>query len=52
MMVVVSKNPRLTRQGYLILIVDKVLGVNVLLDNGTVEIRCIISGKRDNKFLF
>ncbi|MFZ5634181.1 MAG: type II toxin-antitoxin system RelE/ParE family toxin [Bacillota bacterium] len=48
----VPKNRRLTRQGYRILIVDNFLVFYVLLDNGTVEIRRIISGKRDYKFLF
>lgn len=45
------KNRRLTRQGYRILIVDNYLVFYVLLDNETVEIRRIISGKRDYKFL-
>ena len=45
------KNRRLTRQGYRILIVDSYLVFYVLLDNETVEIRRIISGKRDYKFL-
>lgn len=46
------KNRRLTRQGYRILIVDSYLVFYVLMDNETVEIRRIISGKRDYKFLF
>lgn len=45
------KNRRLTRQGYRILIVDSYLVFYVLLDNEMVEIRRIISGKRDYKFL-
>jgi len=48
----VPKNRRLTRQGYRILIVDNYLVFYVLLDNETVEIRRIVSGKRDYKFLF
>ena len=45
------KNRRLTRQGYRILIVGSYLVFYVLSDNETVEIRRIISGKRDYKFL-
>lgn len=45
------KNRRLSRQGYRILIVDSYLVFYVLLDNEVVEIRRIISGKRDYKFL-
>ncbi|OLN33159.1 type II toxin-antitoxin system RelE/ParE family toxin [Desulfosporosinus metallidurans] len=45
------KNRRLTRQGYRILIVDSYLVFYVLLNNEMVEIRRIISGKRDYKFL-
>ncbi|KJS16940.1 MAG: translation repressor RelE [Peptococcaceae bacterium BRH_c4b] len=48
----VPKNRRLTRQGYRILIVDNYLVFYVLLDNETVEIRRIVSGKRDYKFLY
>ncbi|SFH14668.1 addiction module toxin, RelE/StbE family [Desulfotomaculum arcticum] len=47
----IPKNRRLTRQGYRILIVDIYLVFYVLLNNETVEIRRIISGKRDYKFL-
>ena len=47
----IPKNRRLTRKGYRILIVDSYLVFYVLLDNETVEIRRIISGKRDYKFL-
>ncbi|MFZ5642931.1 MAG: type II toxin-antitoxin system RelE/ParE family toxin [Bacillota bacterium] len=52
LMGVVPKNRRLTRQGYRILIVDNYLVFYVLLDGGTVEIRRIVSGKRDYNFLF
>ena len=47
----IPKNRRLTRQGYRILIVDIYLVFYVLLNNETVEIRRIIRGKRDYKFL-
>ncbi|AGL02437.1 type II toxin-antitoxin system RelE/ParE family toxin [Desulfoscipio gibsoniae] len=47
----IPKNRRLTRQGYRILIVDNYLVFYVLLNNETIEIRRIISGKRDYKFL-
>ena len=45
------KDRRLTRQGYRILIVDSYLVFYVFLNNEIVEIRRIISGKRDYKFL-
>ena len=45
------KDRRLTRQGYRILIVDSYLVFYVFLNNEMVEIRRIISGKRDYKFL-
>ncbi len=45
------KNRRLTRQGYRILIVECYLVFYVLLNNEMIEIRRIISGKRDYKFL-
>lgn len=48
---VVPQNRRLTKKGYRILIVDNYLVFYVLLDNETVEIRRIISGKRDYDFL-
>ncbi|MBE0449153.1 MAG: type II toxin-antitoxin system RelE/ParE family toxin [Actinobacteria bacterium] len=48
---VIPKNRRLTRRGYRILPVDNYLVFYVLLNNETVEIRRIISGKRDYKFL-
>jgi len=47
----IPKNQRLTRQGYRVLIVDSYLVFYVPLNNGTVEIRRIISGKRDYNFL-
>ncbi|MFA7468317.1 MAG: type II toxin-antitoxin system RelE/ParE family toxin [Desulfotomaculaceae bacterium] len=47
----IPKNRRLTRKGYRILIVDNYLVFYVLLNNETIEIRRIISGKRDYKFL-
>ncbi|TEB10966.1 type II toxin-antitoxin system RelE/ParE family toxin [Pelotomaculum propionicicum] len=47
----IPKNRRLIRKGYRILIVDSYLVFYVLPDNETVEIRRIISGKRDYKFL-
>ncbi len=49
---VTPKNRRLTRKGYRILVVDSYLVFYVLVDdNDTVEIRRIISGKIDYKFL-
>ncbi|KJR48809.1 Death on curing protein, Doc toxin [Desulfosporosinus sp. I2] len=45
------KDRRLTRQGYRILIVDSYLVFYVFLNKEMVEIRRIISGKRDYKFL-
>lgn len=48
---VTPKNRRLTRKGYRILVVDIYLVFYVLADNETVEIRRIIGGKRDYKFL-
>ncbi len=47
----VPQNRRLTRKGYRILIVDSYLVFYVLLNNETIEIRRIINGKRDYKFL-
>lgn len=47
----IPKKPRLARQGYRILIVDIYLVFYVLLNEETVEIRRVISGKRDYKFL-
>jgi len=45
------KNRRLSRRGYRILIVESYLVFYVLPENGALEIRRIISGKRDYKFL-
>lgn len=45
------KNRRLIQKGYRILVVESYLVFYVLLDSETVEIRRIISGKRDYKFL-
>jgi len=47
---VVPNNRRLTRQGYRILIVDSYLVFYVMLNN-EIEIRRVISGKRNFKFL-
>jgi len=52
LMGVIPKSRRLIRQGYRILIVDNFLVFYVLLDDGTIEIRRIVSGKRDYNFLF
>ncbi|HAG11643.1 MAG TPA: type II toxin-antitoxin system mRNA interferase toxin, RelE/StbE family [Desulfotomaculum sp.] len=46
----IPKNRRLTQQGYRVLIVDSYLVFYVPLNNGTVEIRRNISGKRDYNF--
>lgn len=48
---VIPKNHRLEKGGYRILIVENCLVFYVLLDDETVEIRRIISGKRDYEFL-
>jgi addiction module RelE/StbE family toxin len=48
---VTPKNPRLARQGYRMLIVDNYLVFYVLLEDEAVEIRRIISGKREYRFL-
>lgn len=47
----IPKNQRLSRKGYRILIIDSYLVFYILLDNKTVEIRRIISGRRDYKFM-
>jgi toxin ParE1/3/4 len=47
----IPKNRRLMRQGYHMLILDNYLVFYVLLDAETVEIRRIVSGKRDYHFL-
>ena len=52
LMGVIPKSRRLIRQGYRILLVDNFLVFYVLLDDGTIEIRRIVSGKRDYNFLF
>ncbi|MEW5784039.1 MAG: type II toxin-antitoxin system RelE/ParE family toxin [Bacillota bacterium] len=48
---VIPKNRRLERRGYRMLIIDNYLVFYVIMDDETVEIRRIISGKRDYKFL-
>jgi toxin ParE1/3/4 len=48
---VVPKNRRLERRGYRMLIVENYLVFYVIMDDETVEIRRIISGKRDYQFL-
>jgi len=47
----IPKNRRLTRLGYRILIIDSYLVFYSLLNNETIEIMRIVSGKRDYKFL-
>ncbi len=47
----IPKNRRLTRRGYRMLIVESYLVFYVLLDDDTVEIRRILSGKREYRFL-
>lgn len=48
---VIPKNRRLARQGYRILIIQSYLVFYSLPDDETVEIRRIISGKRQYQFL-
>ena len=48
---VTPKNRSLMRKGYRMLIVDSYLVFYVLMDDETVEVRRIISGKREYKFL-
>ncbi len=48
----VPKNRRLARKGYRILIIDIYLVFYVILENKIIEIRRIISGRRDYSFLF
>ena len=48
----IPKVRRLARKGYRMLVVDDYLVFYVLLDDKRVEIRRILSGKRDYKFLF
>lgn len=47
----IPKNRRLARQGYRMLIVEGYLVFYVLLDDDTVEIRRILSCKREYRFL-
>ncbi|HBX22099.1 MAG TPA: type II toxin-antitoxin system RelE/ParE family toxin [Desulfotomaculum sp.] len=47
----IPKNRRLIRQGYRMLLVDSYVVFYALLNNETVEIRRIVSGKRDYQFL-
>jgi toxin ParE1/3/4 len=48
---VIPKNRRLVRRGYRMLIIDNYLVFYVIMDDETVEIRRIISDKRDYEFL-
>ena len=48
---VIPKNRRLERRGYRMIIVESYLVFYVLPGDETVEIRRIISGKRDYEFL-
>ncbi len=48
---VIPKNRRLERRGYGMLIIDSYLIFYVIMDDKTVEIRRVISGKRDYQFL-
>lgn len=47
----VPKNRRLARQGYRMLIAESYLVFYVILNDDTVEIRRILSGKREYRFL-
>jgi len=49
---VVPRIRRLARNGYRILIVDDHLVFYVVADNEIVEIRRILSGRKDHQFLF
>lgn len=49
---VVPRIRRLARKGYRILIVDDYLVFYIIADNEIIEIRRILSGKRDYQFLF
>ena len=49
---VVPRVRGLARKGYRVLIVDEYLVFYVLADNEMIEIRRILSGKRDYQFLF
>ena len=52
LMGVVPRIRRLAGKGYRVLIVDDYLILYVVTDNGIVEIRRILSDKRDYPFLF
>ena len=47
----IPKNRRLARQGYHILVAESYLVFYVIPDDETVEIRRILNGKREYKFL-
>jgi toxin ParE1/3/4 len=49
---VVPRIRRLARKGYRILIVDDHLIFYIIINNEIIEIRRILSGKRDYQFLF
>jgi toxin ParE1/3/4 len=49
---VVPRIRRLARKGYRILIVDDYLIFYVIVNNEIIEIRRILSGKKDYQFLF
>jgi toxin ParE1/3/4 len=49
---VVPRVRRLAKKGYRILIVDDYLVFYIIADNEIIEIRRILSGKRDYQFLF
>lgn len=49
---VVPRVRRLAKKGYRILIVDDYLVFYIIADNEMIEIRRILSGKRDYQFLF
>jgi toxin ParE1/3/4 len=49
---VVPRIRRLARKGYHILIVDEYLVFYVIVNNEIIEIRRILSGKRDYQFLY
>jgi addiction module RelE/StbE family toxin len=52
LMGVVPRIRRLARKGYRILIVEDYLIFYVIIDNEIIEIRRILSGKRDYQFVF
>jgi addiction module RelE/StbE family toxin len=49
---VVPRIRHLAKKGYRVLIVDDYLVFYVIVNNETIEIRRILSGKRDYQFLF